>query len=442
MTDERSGRELTPREPGAEGGDSAITPVPEADSRAVERFSAGPRAHQVGLTEERSAKIVRQSGNARNVVFLAVLVVSLFIPVYWFYENGIPAVGAEGRLAREKDVQYVTDVERGYELYLANCAQCHGENGEGGVGPPLNDPAKLYNAVTEEGDAGSGHLNPNYINTVLTVGGRYVCGDPNSIMQAWREPNGPLNYRQIEELIAWITASDDIVFEHEESSHGGDATPAGDAADANTAQEGAVTVRGWRDPEWTPEPGATPPPECWRGDPWAPDDSNDDGAAAGGVATAGTAEEPRVIALEATASLTFTDPEGTQVTDLAVVPGETVEIHVENVAGFDHNFYIGTEEELSVPNATTEVGIPTFTEGVQELTWTVPEDATALKFACTVPGHYPTMNGDLAFQEASGQDGDDAPASPGADAEASPEASEESAASPAPSPASSPEAEA
>ena len=96
----------------------------------------------VGLTEERSAQIVRQSGNARNIVFLAVIVISLFIPVYWFYENGIPAVGAEGRLAHEKDVQYVTDVERGYELFRANCATCHGDNGQGGVGPTPEQPGQ------------------------------------------------------------------------------------------------------------------------------------------------------------------------------------------------------------------------------------------------------------------------------------------------------------
>src|SRR5688572_32532895 len=117
MSEDRSGRELTPREAGPEGGDSALAPVPEADSRAIERFSAGPKAHTIGLTEERSAQIVRQSGNARNIVFLAVIVISIFIPVYWFYENGIPAVGAEGRLEKEGEVQYVTDVERGYELY-------------------------------------------------------------------------------------------------------------------------------------------------------------------------------------------------------------------------------------------------------------------------------------------------------------------------------------
>jgi mono/diheme cytochrome c family protein len=410
MSDERSGRELTPRELGLEGSDSAITPVPEADSRAVERFSAGPKAHTVGLTEERTAQIVRQSGNARNLVFLSVLVISLFIPVYWFYENGIPAVGAEGRLEREADVQYVTDVERGYELYQANCAECHGEQGQGGVGPPLNDQTKLYNALTADGDPGTGHLNPNYINTVLTVGGRYVCGDPNSVMQAWREPNGPLNYRQVEELIAWITASDDIVFEYDPAAHGAAASPAADMADP-AAHEGAVTVRGWRDPDWTPAPGSSPPPACWR--PYE-NEAFASSATPPPVEpiTPGTADAPRVIQIKATSSLSFTDAEGSQLGQIAVLPGETVQFEIENQAGFDHNFYIGTDDQLSVPNATTDVGIPNWTEGIQTITWTVPE-GDGLRFGCTVPGHYSTMNGDIAFQEAvavDSTDGDDAEA--------------------------------
>jgi hypothetical protein len=84
------------------------------------------------------------------------------------------------------EVQYVTDVERGYELYLANCQSCHGDNGQGGVGPPLNNQPKLYNALTADGQPGTGHLNPDYIDNVLTVGGRYVCGDPNSLMLAFK----------------------------------------------------------------------------------------------------------------------------------------------------------------------------------------------------------------------------------------------------------------
>jgi plastocyanin len=79
---------------------SPLTPT-EGDSRDVERFSSGARAHSRGLTEERSAQIVRQSANARSVAFLAVLLVTLFIPVYWFYESGIPALGTEGRMTAE-----------------------------------------------------------------------------------------------------------------------------------------------------------------------------------------------------------------------------------------------------------------------------------------------------------------------------------------------------
>ncbi|MFV2063696.1 MAG: hypothetical protein ACC726_09300 [Chloroflexota bacterium] len=102
MSDDMGGRELAPRDhDGTDAGASSITPLPEGESRDADRFSAGPRAHSVGLTEERSAQIVRQSGNARNVVFLAILVITIFIPVYWFYEAGIPALGSEGRLAQE-----------------------------------------------------------------------------------------------------------------------------------------------------------------------------------------------------------------------------------------------------------------------------------------------------------------------------------------------------
>jgi hypothetical protein len=117
MSEDRGGRELTPREPAEiEASESQVTPVKDGERRDVERFRAAPTAHAVGLTEERGAQIVRQSANARNIVFLAVLVIAIFIPVYWFYESGIPALGAPGRLEAEADVQYVTDVSRGYEL--------------------------------------------------------------------------------------------------------------------------------------------------------------------------------------------------------------------------------------------------------------------------------------------------------------------------------------
>ncbi len=103
--------------------------------------------------------------------------------------------------------------------------------------------------------------------------------------------------------------------------------------------------------------------------------------------------EARVIDLVATGALQFTDPAGTQVRDIPVTPGETITFRIDNTAGFDHNFYIGTDEQLIVPAGTTEVGIPTWQTGVQELTWVVPADITGLKFGCTVPGHYALMQG-------------------------------------------------
>jgi len=112
----------------------------------------------------------------------------------------------------------------------------------------------------------------------------------------------------------------------------------------------------------------------------------------------GSPDAPRVISLDATASLQFTDESGAVVSQIAVVPGETIEFVIDNIAGFDHNFWIGTPDVLSAPNAETDVGIPTWQSGEQTVTWTVPEDGGALQFACTVPGHYTTMHGDFVIQ--------------------------------------------
>jgi hypothetical protein len=103
----------------------------------VERFSSPPSIRAVELSPERAAQVVRQSSNARWVGFLAVVVVILFITIYWFYELA-PLGLMQSRLDAETDSQQVTSVERGYNLYEANCARRHGANGEGGIGPTLN----------------------------------------------------------------------------------------------------------------------------------------------------------------------------------------------------------------------------------------------------------------------------------------------------------------
>ncbi|MGI8704163.1 MAG: c-type cytochrome [Candidatus Limnocylindrales bacterium] len=403
MSFDRTGRELEPRRPDDELGprtpEGQLTPR-EGPDGTVERFYAGEGAHTVGLTEERTAQIVRQSGSARMVAFLVTLVIVLFIPLYWFYDLGVPALAGTSRLEKEKQAQLVTDVARGEELYLANCAQCHGAQGQGGVGPALNDQAKLANAVTPAGLPGTGHLNPDYIEEVLTVGGRIVCGDPNSIMPVWADTNGgPLNYREIEELIAFLTASNETTWTSEAGGHGGGGE--GDEAADETAA-GPTEQRGWRDPNYQPEPGATEPPACWRdpdGIQIGANASEGAGGSAAPIESPGTAEQPRVVHVVETAQLTIADEGGQKLDAIPAAAGETVRFEVENAANFTHNFYIGPADQLAA-NAVGELeGVPDFETGVETFDYTVPEEGD-LQFACTVPGHYASMNGVLQIQPA------------------------------------------
>ncbi len=234
-------------------------PAPRPPDRvSAERFTAAPSLKAIdGLTAERSAGIVRQSSSARWVGFLTVAFVTLFIVGYWFYELGFPLGISEPRLAQEIEHQQVTAVERGYNVYQANCARCHGPNGLGPeeadaaevgyIGPVLNSQEKLFN-----------HLNENYLRNVLLVGGRYVCGNAKSAMPVWSDqanPPGPLNYRQIDELIAFLRATNEHVYVVKDPELN---EPEIDAA---TGEE--KTFTGWRDPNYKPDPGATPYPDCY-----------------------------------------------------------------------------------------------------------------------------------------------------------------------------------
>ena len=216
--------------------------------RPVERFTASRQTRAIGgLTTERAGKIVRQSGDARWVAFLGLVVVALFVLVYYFYELGTPILNTTPRLEAQDQLQQVTAVERGYNLYEANCARCHGANGEGGIGPVLNDQAKLF-----------AHLNEQYIRNVLTVGGRYVCGNPKSLMPVWADVNGgPLNYIQIDDLIAFIRADSSQTYEKRSAELN---EP---VVDANGKVQ---TFKGWRDVSFKPDPSATPVPDCHSGD--------------------------------------------------------------------------------------------------------------------------------------------------------------------------------
>jgi mono/diheme cytochrome c family protein/plastocyanin len=254
MTDER--------QPAPEERLPATRPV-EPGQLTADRFTAAPSTHATaGLTPDRAAGIVRQSSSARWIGFLTVCFVSLFVIGYWFYELGAPLGISQARLGSEIEVQQVTAVERGYNVYQANCARCHGPNGlgpnepdaaakaaagQGYVGPTLNSQEKLFT-----------HLNEAYLRNVLTVGGRYVCGNPKSLMPVWADtgnPPGPLNYRQIDELVAFLRATSDKTYVVKDPSLN---EP---VIDPKTGEE--RTFQGWRDPNFKPAPDATPYPDCY-----------------------------------------------------------------------------------------------------------------------------------------------------------------------------------
>ena len=171
----RAGRSPAPEE-------RLPAPRPPAEPAPVERFTASavdPR--DVELTPERAAQIVRQSSNARWVGFLTVIVVILFIVDLLVLRARARRSGlTEPRLDAEIDAQQVTASSAATTSIEANCARCHGANGEGGIGPALNRQDKLF-----------AHLNEDYLRNVLTVGGRYVCGNAELADAGLVEPGQP-----------------------------------------------------------------------------------------------------------------------------------------------------------------------------------------------------------------------------------------------------------
>ena len=126
------------------------------------------------------------------VAFLAVLCSSSCSSrIYWLYDIGLPVVGVEAGRGRGPGPAGHGHLAAATRCSWPTARAATAPNGQGGIGPPLNDQAKLYNAVTATGAPGTGHLNPNYIHNVLTVGGRYVCGDPNSVMPVWAAAQRP-----------------------------------------------------------------------------------------------------------------------------------------------------------------------------------------------------------------------------------------------------------
>jgi len=342
-------------------------PRPPVEPAPVERFTSPPSARSVELTPERAAQVVRQSSNARWVGFLAVIVVILFTTVYWFYELA-PFGFLEPRLDAEAASQQVISVERGYNLYQANCARCHGVDGLGpndtppGIGPALNRQDKLF-----------AHLSVDYLNNMMIAGGRYACGNPNSAMPVWSNegrPAGPLNYTQVEDLIAFIRAPSDQTYTIRD--------PELFEPKLDPVSGEVETFNGWVDVNYKPAPGATPFPACWSKEFETTASPGPSGSPAASVNP--NAQKVTLVA----SGIKWTT------TTLTVKAGEPFVLVLDNQdAGVPHNAQFKDPAGAVVYTSDTFNGVETREFPVPALT------AGAYPFICTI---HPTMTGTLTAQ--------------------------------------------
>jgi plastocyanin/mono/diheme cytochrome c family protein len=344
---------------------------------AAERFTAPPPIRATdGLTPDRSAAIVRQSSSARWIGFLGVVFVALFVVGYWFYELGAPLGLSQPRLEQEIEAQQVRSVERGYNVYEANCSRCHGPTGlgvedpkaalNGYIGPALNKQEKLF-----------AHLSESYLHNVLLVGGRYVCGNPNSQMPVWSNqgnPPGPLNYVQIDDVINFIRATSDKTYVVK------DPVLNEPVIDPATGEE--ETFQGWRDPNYKPAPGATPYPDCYL-------DALGGGAGASQGPTASVNPNAPVVTVTAPsgAAVSGFDP-----TELQAPADTAFTLDFDNQDPVQHNVVISDPGGSPVA-----IGDTTPFAGPKKVQYSVPAlKAGTYSFLCQV--HPTTMTGKITVK--------------------------------------------
>jgi mono/diheme cytochrome c family protein/plastocyanin len=130
----------------------------------------------------------RAERQAATVVLM--LIVGVLLVFVYILTNDTSRASSDARIREEQ-------IARGQQLFAANCAVCHGNHGQGGVGLPLNVAA---NRPTSEAQATQ---RTEYLTRTISN------GRPGTFMPAWAlSNNGPLNEEQVGALVDMIEYGD------------------------------------------------------------------------------------------------------------------------------------------------------------------------------------------------------------------------------------------
>lgn len=136
--------------------------------------------------------------NTQKQIFLMIVLSFMLVGAC----AGYAAFDLPIRAKVQEEYQFEESVRRGALLYANNCRTCHGNAGEGFVGPALNRP--------ELRDQDPIVLRENRAWLTHTI----QCGRAGTLMPAWlKEYGGSLTERQIEHIVNLITAPEEPGYE-------------------------------------------------------------------------------------------------------------------------------------------------------------------------------------------------------------------------------------
>jgi mono/diheme cytochrome c family protein len=134
---------------------------------------------------------------------IVVTALALFTVFYWVTD---PSRLADRQAQETKDMLAYGErvfANNKTDASAAQCARCHGDNGQGGPVPGTKNLAPNLHSASI---AKKLKVNPDYVNEVIRFGGVVVSGNVNSDMPAWStEVGGPLTVQQIDALTALVT---------------------------------------------------------------------------------------------------------------------------------------------------------------------------------------------------------------------------------------------